>query len=40
MWRRWCEGKPAEMLDMSELAQAAMTHGTQDREAPGTIAAR
>ncbi|QYD69176.1 tetratricopeptide repeat protein [Paraburkholderia edwinii] len=40
MWRRWCEGKPAEMLDMSEIARAATTPGAQDQEAPGTIAAR
>jgi predicted O-linked N-acetylglucosamine transferase (SPINDLY family) len=27
MWRRWCEGKPAEMFDVSELAQAATMPG-------------
>ncbi|MDQ7979064.1 tetratricopeptide repeat protein [Paraburkholderia sp. SARCC-3016] len=36
MWRRWCEGKPAQMFDVSEFAQAAPTSRATDQEAAGT----
>jgi predicted O-linked N-acetylglucosamine transferase (SPINDLY family) len=40
MWRRWCDGKPAQTFDASELAQAATMTDAREQEASGKVAAQ